>query len=98
MASGIGDRLRARELELADAEVARRPGLAQSRYVHDASGRRAPDFQALARTCRALPTTSDALLRDQAAAALGAMDLRSLRLAADVLDVFARASGAGPEA
>lgn len=110
MGSGIGDRLRARakELELTDAEVARRLGLAQSRYAHYVSGTRAPDYQTLARICRALLTSPDyvlgfsaeqagrapeeTLLRDRAAAALDAMDLRSLRLAADMLDVIARGS------
>lgn len=110
MGSGIGDRLRARakELELTDAEVARRLGLAQSRYAHYVSGTRAPDYQTLARICRALLTSPDyvlgfsveqagrapeeALLRDRAAAALDAMDLRSLRLAADMLDLIARGS------
>jgi len=117
MASGMGDRLRARakELELTDSEVARRLGLAQSRYAHYVSGTRTPDYQTLERICRTLLTTPNALLgfvagdgdgertsqelllRDRAAAALGAMDQRSLRLAADVLDVIARASGAEPE-
>lgn len=110
MGSGIGDRLRARakELELTDAEVARRLGLAQSRYAHYVSGTRAPDYQTLARICRALLTSPDyvlgfsaekagrapqeTLLRDRAAAALDVMDLRSLRLAADMLDVIARGS------
>lgn len=110
MGSGIGDRLRARakELELTDAEVARRLGLAQSRYAHYVSGTRAPDYQTLARICRALLTSPDyvlgfsmeqaghapeeALLRDRAAAALDTMDLRSMRLAADILDVIARGS------
>ncbi len=110
MGSGIGGRLRARakELELTDAEVARRLGLAQSRYAHYVSGTRAPDYQTLARICRALLTSPDyvlgfsvegaerppeaALLRDRAAAALDAMDPRRLRLAADILDVIARGS------
>ncbi len=111
MGSGIGDRLRtrAKELELTDAEVARRLGLAQSRYAHYVSGTRAPDYQTLARICRALLTSPDyvlgfcgeeverrpeaVLLQERAVAALGAMDLRGLRLAADILDVIARGSG-----
>lgn len=110
MASGMGDRLRARakELKLTDAEVARRLGLAQSRYAHYVSGTRTPDYQTLARICRALLTTPNELLGfsvddsgranevllllDRALAALGAMDMRSLRLAANVLDVIARGS------
>lgn len=115
MGNGIGDRLRARakELKLTDAEVARRLGLAQSRYAHYVSGTRSPDYQTLARICRALLTSPDyvlgfsadaagrppeeALLRDRAAAALDAMDLRGLRLAADILDAVTRGSGKAGE-
>ena len=116
MEHGIGERLRARarELQLTDAEVARRLGLAQSRYAHYVSGSRAPDYQTLARICRALLTSPDqllgfsadppadaapeaALLRERALAALAAMDLASLRLAADILDAIARRSGDGEQ-
>ncbi len=113
MEHGIGERLRARarELQLTDAEVARRLGLSQSRYAHYVSGTRAPDYQTLARICRTLLTSPDqllgfspgppepspeaALLRERALAALAAMDLASLRLAADILDAIARRSGDG---
>ncbi len=108
MDTGIGSRLRARaeELQLTDAEVARRLGLAQSRYAHYVSGTRSPDYQTLARICRILVTSPDyllgfsakaagdvseqALLQDRAAAALSGMDLRSLRLATEVLDIIVR--------
>lgn len=108
MDTGIGSRLRARaeELQLTDAEVARRLGLAQSRYAHYVSGTRSPDYQTLARICRILVTSPDyllgfstkaierqseqALLQERIAVALSEMDLHSLRLAADVLDVIAR--------
>ena len=108
MDTGIGSRLRARaeELQLTDAEVARRVGLAQSRYAHYVSGTRSPDYQTLARICRILKTSPDhllgfttdvaehpseqSLLRDRAAAALSEMDLRGLRLAADLLDIISR--------
>ena len=113
MEQGIGERLRARarELQLTDAEVARRLGLAQSRYAHYVSGTRAPDYRTLARICRTLLTSPDhllgfsadspgpssegALLRERALASLAAMDLGSLRLAADILDAIARRSGDG---
>jgi transcriptional regulator with XRE-family HTH domain len=115
MDKGIGDRLRSRakELQLSDAEVARRLGLAQSRYAHYVSGSRSPDYQTLARICRVLLTSPDyllgfsvetaerppeqALLQDRVAAALGEMDLRSLRLAADMLDLIARQPRDGDE-
>lgn len=108
MDTGIGSRLRARaeELQLTDAEVARRLGLAQSRYAHYVSGTRSPDYQTLARICRILMTSPDyllgfsieaavplpeqTLLQDRAVAALSGMDLRSLRLATEVLDVIVR--------
>lgn len=106
MDTGIGSRLRARaeELELTDAEVARRLGLAQSRYAHYVSGTRSPDYQTLARICRILLTSPDyllgfsatagerqteqALLQERAIAALNELGLPSLRLAADILDVM----------
>jgi len=108
MDTGIGSRLRTRaeELQLTDAEVARRLGLSQSRYAHYVSGTRSPDYQTLARICSILMTSPDYLLGfskkvverpseqkllwDRAAAALSEMDLRSLRLAAEILDVIAR--------
>ena len=110
MVTGLSERLRARarELNLTDAEVARRLGLAQSRYAHYVSGTRSPDYQTLARICRALLTSpndllgfspetdrakEEVLLRDRAHAALDAMELRDLRLAADLLDVIARRGG-----
>ncbi len=107
MVTGLSERLRARtkELQLTDAEVARRLGLAQSRYAHYVSGSRSPDYRTLLQTCRALLTSPNhllgfspedrrdgeaVLLHDRAAAALDSMDLRGLRLAADLLDVIAR--------
>lgn len=115
MANGIGDRLRARakELGLTDAEVARRLGLAQSRYAHYVSGTRSPDYQTLARICRVLVTTpdyvlgfhaesvegrpEDALLRERAVSTINAMDQRTLGLAAELLDVIARRLERGGE-
>jgi DNA-binding Xre family transcriptional regulator len=56
---------RARQLELSDAEVARRAGLAERRYSHYVRGTRQPDFKTLLRICSALDTTpNDLLLAD----------------------------------
>ncbi len=110
MVTGMSERLRARakELKLTDAEVARRLGLAQSRYAHYVSGTRSPDYQTLASICRTLLTSPDyllgfspeidrgseeTLLRDRVKAALDAMSLRDMRLVADLLDVIARRTG-----
>ncbi len=113
MGSTIGGRLRARaaELELSDAEVARRLGLAQSRYAHYVSGTRAPDYGTLARICRVLATSPDHLLgfttteqagapktrrlRDRVVAATAGMSDADLQLAVDLLDVIARQTVAG---
>jgi transcriptional regulator with XRE-family HTH domain len=53
---------RARELELSDAEVARRAGLNERRYGHYVTGAREPDLETLVRICRVLKTTPDHLL------------------------------------
>jgi transcriptional regulator with XRE-family HTH domain len=55
-------RERARQLELTDAEVARRAGLSERRYGHYVRGARQPDFQTLVRICAALDTTPNDLL------------------------------------
>lgn len=58
---------RARQLELSDAEVARRAGLAERRYGHYVRGAREPDFGTLLRICEVLDTTpNDLLLTDKA--------------------------------
>jgi transcriptional regulator with XRE-family HTH domain len=53
---------RARELELSDAEVARRAGLAERRYGHYVRGTREPDFETLLRICAVLDVTPNDLL------------------------------------
>jgi transcriptional regulator with XRE-family HTH domain len=59
-------RERARELELSDAEVARRAGLAERRYGHYVRGAREPDLETLLRICAALDVTpNDLLLLDE---------------------------------
>src|SRR6266851_10261829 len=59
-------RARARELELSDAEVARRAGLAERRYGHYVRGTRAPDFTTLLRISAVLDATpNDLLLADK---------------------------------
>lgn len=58
-------RERARQLELPDAEVARRAGLAERRYGHYVRGKREPDFATLIRICAVLDVTpNDLLLAD----------------------------------
>jgi transcriptional regulator with XRE-family HTH domain len=53
---------RGRQLELSDAEVARRAGLSERRYGHYVRGIREPDFATMLRICRVLDVTPDALL------------------------------------
>lgn len=101
-----GDRLRARAraLGLTDAEVARRLGLAQSRYANYVNGNREPDLATFARICRALATTPDDILgfgahagedagagdeRKRALAAIEAMGRPALKVAAVVLEALA---------
>jgi transcriptional regulator with XRE-family HTH domain len=55
-------RERARQLELSDAEVARRAGLAERRYGHYVRGTREPDFATLLRICAVLDVTPNDLL------------------------------------
>jgi transcriptional regulator with XRE-family HTH domain len=55
-------RERARYLELSDAEVARRAGLAERRYGHYVRGVREPDFSTLLRICAVLDVTPNDLL------------------------------------
>jgi transcriptional regulator with XRE-family HTH domain len=58
-------RERARQLELSDAEVARRAGLSERRYGHYVRGLREPDFATLVRICTVLDVTpNDLLLAD----------------------------------
>ena len=53
---------RAKELDLTDAEVARRAGLSPRRYGNYVTGDREPDLQTLVRICKVLATTPDQLL------------------------------------
>jgi transcriptional regulator with XRE-family HTH domain len=55
-------RERARQLDLSDAEVARRAGLAERRHGHYVRGAREPDLQTLLRICTALDVTPNDLL------------------------------------
>ena len=103
-----GERLRerAKELKLADSDVARRLGLDQSRYSAYVNMRREPDFATFSRICHVLQTTPDVVLgfvksgdglqeavRDitRATAALAAMDSRMLALATSILETMADA-------
>lgn len=102
---GIGNRLRKRalELDLSDAEVARRLGISQSRYANYVAGKRAPDFATLARICRLLSTTPNVLLgfdqteksdkstklKARITAATESMPSSTLQTAAVVMDALA---------
>src|SRR5437879_958771 len=55
-------RERARQLNLSDAEVARRAGLAERRYGHYARATHEPDYATLLRICAALDATPNDLL------------------------------------
>ena len=101
-----GERLRsrARELNLSDAEVARRLGLEQARYSRYVNGLREPDLRTFARICAVLSTTPDAILgvsapardaaeadqlRAQVDATLRTMSLPTLRTAVAVVNAIA---------
>lgn len=55
-------KMRAAELGLSNAEVARRAGLTERRYAHYVSGDREPDLTTLVRIARVLQTSPNALL------------------------------------
>jgi transcriptional regulator with XRE-family HTH domain len=55
-------RERARQLNLSDAEVARRAGLVERRYGHYARGTHEPDYATLLRICAVLDVTPNDLL------------------------------------
>jgi transcriptional regulator with XRE-family HTH domain len=56
---------RARELDLTDAEVARRAGLSERRYGYYVTGEREPNLATLVRICEVLAVTpNDVLLSD----------------------------------
>jgi transcriptional regulator with XRE-family HTH domain len=97
-------RERARQLELSDAEVARRAGLSERRYGHYVRGTRQPDFQTLVRICLVLDATpNDLLLADVSSKRVSAhdrwlsrlmtaasrLDLDDLKLAVQQVDVLA---------
>lgn len=84
---GVGTRLRkrARDLGLADAEVARRAGLSTQRYGHYVAGRREPDLAAFVRICRALDMTpNDVLLGPMRSVGRSSADKLAARLSAAV--------------
>ncbi len=99
----MGERMRrrARELGWSDAEVARRLGMAQTRYASYVTDRHEPDLATFARICSVLGTSSDNLLgvggptgsagrrlEDRISAALSALDGKSLNVASVVLDAL----------
>lgn len=98
---GLGERLRARARELgwSDAEVARRVGLAQTRYANYVTDRHEPDLTTFVRICSVLgasaadllgrpvaPSNQVAALRSRISAAADALDTEALGVAAVVLD------------
>ena len=107
---GLGERLRARARELgwSDAEVARRVGLAQTRYANYVTDRHEPDLATFVRICSVLGASaadllnsstaaSDraAALRSKISAAAEALDTESLGVAAIVLDGLVARSAPG---
>ena len=75
-------RERARQLELSDAEVARRAGLSERRYGHYVRGAREPDFGTLMRICAVLDVTPNDLLLADAPSRRSAHDRWLSRLVA----------------
>jgi transcriptional regulator with XRE-family HTH domain len=76
-------RERARQLELSDADVDRRAGLAERRYGHYVRGTREPGFKTLIRICAALDVTpNDLLLADVSSKRSSAHDRWLSRLVA----------------
>jgi len=89
-------RARARELGIADAEVARRAGLTQQRYANYVADRHEPDLETFARLCSVLQLSADRLLGEpmfappppqleQALARLDAGSMAALALVAEAL-------------
>lgn len=109
---GLGDRLRARARELgwSDAEVARRVGLAQTRYANYVTDRHEPDLATFVRICSVLGVSASELLgsivhgsskvvglRSRIAAATEMLDPESLAALAVVVDgLVARMSRIDP--
>ena len=98
---GMGERLRvrARQLGWSDAEVARRVGLAQTRYANYVGDKHEPDLATLRRICAVLgispvellgtevpASTGVEALRARISAAMLALDERSLDVTAMVVD------------
>lgn len=53
---------RAKKLGMADAEVARRAGVAERTYANYTTGKRSPDFKTFVRICEVLNSTPNELL------------------------------------
>jgi transcriptional regulator with XRE-family HTH domain len=75
-------RERARQLDLSDAEVGRRAGLAERRYGHYVRGVREPDYATLLRICAVLDVTPNDLLLPARAVRQSAQDRWLSRLVA----------------
>lgn len=88
-------RKRTEELQISNAEAARRVGLSERRYAHYVTGAREPDLATLVKIARVLETTPNdllsfgpepkrskrTLLRDRLLAATNALDDRALEIA-----------------
>ena len=100
---GLGDRLRARarDLGLADAEVARRADLAQTRYANYVADRHEPDLATLLRICSVLGASASEILgqilsvsdevtclRSKVNTAMAALDSNALSVLATVADAL----------
>ncbi|MCP5073670.1 MAG: helix-turn-helix transcriptional regulator [Rhodobacteraceae bacterium] len=91
--TSLGERLRLRagELELTDAEVARRVGISARRNNHYVTGRNEPNLDTLIKICRALNTTPNQLLGFEALKDADGMERTSLydriTAAANVLEI-----------
>lgn len=76
---GLGERLRARARRLgwSDSEVARRVGLAQTRYANYVIDKHEPDLTTLLRICAVLETSVAEMLDDPSPAGGDTAELRS---------------------
>ena len=109
---GLGQRLRDRALELgwSDSEVARRAGLAQTRYANYVADRYEPDLGTFKRICAVLGASASEMLaaphagddeasslRGRVMSAMAALEIEALRVLAAVSDgLVARASASPP--
>ena len=107
---GLGQRLRARSLELgwSDSEVARRAGLAQTRYANYVADRYEPDLSTFKRICAVLGASASEMLasphgeddeasrlRGRVLSAIAALEIEAMRVLAAVSDALVARAAAG---